>query len=260
MFAEIVVSFLLQVVFTVGVIFLFGWLISLCNKRFYSNFGRYGRTVCYVTGIIGTPVHELSHALFCIIFGHKITDIKLFSVSSADGTLGYVNHSYNRRNFYQCIGNFFIGVAPIVVISLLLYGLAKLLLPDFTAAVDALSFSEEARDFESLFSGIFAVIGSFFAGVVTWQWWVFLLIGIFLSLHMTLSGADIRNAVAGLVTLLALLLLADVVTGLVSPAALQTFTRWVIGAGACMLCFLTLALAVSLLGVLFSYLVRLLRK
>ena len=78
---DIFISFLLQVAFTVGIIFLFGWLIALCNKVFYSNFGRYGHIVCYITGFIGTPIHELSHALFCLIFGHKILEIKLFQIS-----------------------------------------------------------------------------------------------------------------------------------------------------------------------------------
>ncbi len=260
MVADIIISFLLQVVFTVGLIFLFGWLIALCNKKFYANFGRFGRTVCYVTGIIGTPVHELSHAVFCILFGHKITEIKLFSIDSADGTLGYVNHSYNRRNLYQCIGNFFIGVAPIVVISALLYCLARLLLPDFIAAVDGLTSSADTGDLGGVFGGILDVVVAFFAGAVTWQWWVFLLIGILLSLHMTLSGADIRNALVGLVALLLLLLLADVIIAAVSLSALQTFTQWVIAAGTCMLCFLFFALFVSLLGVLVSCLVRLLIK
>ena len=108
---DIFIAFLLQIAFTIGVIFLLGWLIALCNKVFYSNFGRFGNIVCYVTGFVGAPIHELSHALFCLIFFHRIREIKLFQISD-DGTMGYVIHSYNRRNMYQRIGNFFIGVAP----------------------------------------------------------------------------------------------------------------------------------------------------
>ena len=135
MVAQIALSFVLQVVFTVGLIFLFGWLISLCNRRFYANFGKFGRAVCYITGIVGTPVHELSHAFFCVLFGHHITEMRLFRISD-DGTLGYVNHSYDRKNLYQQTGNFFIGVAPIVVISALLCPASRpMLAPDGALAM-----------------------------------------------------------------------------------------------------------------------------
>ena len=65
-------------VFTLGLVFLFGKVIALCNGAFYRNFGSKGRAVCYATGFIGTPVHEASHALMCLIFGHKIVEIKFF--------------------------------------------------------------------------------------------------------------------------------------------------------------------------------------
>ena len=107
MIGDIAVCFLLQIGFTVGITVLFGWLIAQCNRTFYRNFGRYGRTVCYLTGAIGTPLHECGHALFCLLFGHKIHEIKLFQIGD-DGTLGYVKHSYIKKNVYQRSGNFFI--------------------------------------------------------------------------------------------------------------------------------------------------------
>ena len=128
MIGDIFVCFTLQIVFTVGLIVLFGFLLALCNRRFYANFGNYSRAVCYITGAVGTPVHECAHALFCVIFGHKINEIKLFQVNSEDGTLGYVKHSYNPKNIYHKIGNFFIGIAPIIVISAILYLLALLIM------------------------------------------------------------------------------------------------------------------------------------
>ena len=38
-----------------------------------------------------------------------------------DGTLGYVEHAYNRRSLYQSVGNFFIGTGPIWFGSALVY-------------------------------------------------------------------------------------------------------------------------------------------
>lgn len=101
MIVNILVAFLLQIIFTVGLIVLFGFLIAQCNKRFYANFGNYGLTVCYITGALGTPLHECAHALFCVIFGHKVVEIKLFQINSDDGMLGYVRHTYNKKNIYH---------------------------------------------------------------------------------------------------------------------------------------------------------------
>ena len=41
-------------------------------------------------------------------------EIRLFQPDLETGVLGYVNHSYNKRNMYKVLGNYFIGVAPIV--------------------------------------------------------------------------------------------------------------------------------------------------
>jgi hypothetical protein len=66
-------------------------------------------------GWLGTAVHELSHALFCVLFGHKITELRLFDPRASGGGLGYVRHAYDARNPVQQIGNLFIGLAPILV-------------------------------------------------------------------------------------------------------------------------------------------------
>ncbi len=260
MFLDILISFLLQLALTVGVIFLFGFLIACCNRAFYRNFGRRARKVCYVTGFFGTPVHELSHALMCVLFAHRIVEIKLFQVSDSDGTLGYVSHTYNKRNVYQVIGNFFIGVAPIVVITALLYLVAYLLLPamtaDFFAHIGQIDLSEGLT---SVMGCLFSAIGVFFSYAVQWQWWVFLLIGMLLSLHMTLSGADIKGALGGLALVAVLLLIADIVMGVVSMPALNAFTQVCLAAAGYLLSFFTIALIFALLAVLISLPFRRLR-
>jgi len=79
-------------------------------------------------GWLGTIVHELGHAIFCIVFGHKITAMKLFDPDPKTGTLGYVEHSYNSANVYQQVGNFFIGIGPILLGTAIIYFLSYLLL------------------------------------------------------------------------------------------------------------------------------------
>ena len=260
-FTDLLANFALQVLFTVGMIVLFGVIIGLCNKLFYYNFGNYGRTVCYITGIIGTPLHECAHALFCLIFGHRIEEIKLFEIGSDDGTLGYVRHSYNRRNFYQRIGNFFIGVAPIVVISAVLFLIAWLLMPEFVAEIStSFAFDDFAANFGNVFKSSGVAIVAFFSRIVTWQWWVFVIVGMFLALHMTLSKADINGAASGLLFVLAVFLVVDTVLGIIGGSVISGFTRVVTAVGGYMLCIFVLALAISVIAVIISFVFRAVRR
>lgn len=255
MFRDIVLCYLLQIGFTFGVIFIVGWLISLCNKAFYNNFGIYGNAVCYITGFVGTPVHELSHALFCVVFGHKITEIKLFQISD-DGTLGYVNHSYNPDNVYQRIGNFFIGIAPITVISVLLYLLASALIPTYTESIREVSESILSFNAGEIAVAFKKSVIVFFGGVESWRWWIFLLVGIFLSLHAALSGADIRNMLDGLWIILLVLLISDVILRFIKKEILFSFTSAVVWAGTVVTSFLFVLLALSLIAVVISLIFR----
>lgn len=260
-FLDILVNFVLQVLFTVGLILLFGVLIGLCNRLFYSNFGSYGSKVCYITGIIGTPIHECAHALFCLIFWHKIEDMALFRIDYDDGTLGYVNHSYNTRNFYQRIGNFFIGVAPIIVISCVLFLLAWLLMPGFVGEISAsFDYFDFVRDFGSVFVALGEILRLFFSYALTWQWWVFVIIGMFLALHMTLSKADVRGALDGLLFVLALFLILDIILGIVGGGVLGKVTSGIMGAAGYMLCIFVLALVISLIAVGVSFIFRAVRR
>lgn len=259
MFLDIIYSFLTQIVFTIGVIFLFGWIISLCNKQFYANFGSHCRVVTYVTGFIGTPLHELSHALFCLIFFHKIVEIKLFQISD-DGTLGYVKHTYNKKKLYPLVGNFFIGIAPIIVISLVLYLVASYLISPAVTVSSSIALNITALDIGGTLASLWEFIKAFFSSIVTWQWWVFILIGIFLSLHMTLSSADIKSAISGLSVLLILLFIVDVVLGIIGSDILNNLTGLIAQLGGLLCCVFTISLFISLIALGVSFLIRLIMK
>ena len=75
----------------------------------------------YGFGWLGCSVHELSHAFFALIFGHKITEIKLFAPSKDGESLGHVSHSYNKKSIYHKIGNFFIGISPLLAGGIVLF-------------------------------------------------------------------------------------------------------------------------------------------
>ena len=238
--------YLLHVALTAGLFCVFGMVIAACNKMFYSGLGSKSTLVCYITGFIGTPIHELAHALMCLIFGHKIKEIKLFQINSADGELGYVNHTYNPRNVYQRAGNFFIGIAPVLVGFLILTGLFYLLMPDIFAAcvheVETVNWSGGVSGFFDKLSDLFGLL---FECFTMWQWWVFVLIGSFIALHMTLSKADWDGALSGIVLYLILFAAIDIIIALISMDAMNEMTAGI----------LTFAVFVMYFGAIFIVLI-----
>lgn len=199
MVEQILFNILFQVLYFVVAIYAAGFIIYLFNRIFYALVG-HSRAVCYATGFLGTPVHELSHALLCLVFFHKINEIKFFQIDEESGTLGYVNHSYNPRNIYQRAGNYFIGIAPIVVGTLLLFLAAKFLLPEVFSGIqtELSAFSKGAVTFSALFSALGGIIKTFFLGYADIWWWVFMVFALCIALHMNLSGADIKGSLVGL--------------------------------------------------------------
>ncbi|HNX57819.1 MAG TPA: hypothetical protein PKK43_01880, partial [Spirochaetota bacterium] len=95
-----------QIIWLLGLVFVFGFILYLLARMTRTTYGKSvgSKLDIIVTGWIGTPVHELGHAAFCLIFGHRITDMKLYDPDPSDGTIGYVCHSYNNSP-YQKIGN-----------------------------------------------------------------------------------------------------------------------------------------------------------
>lgn len=248
---ELVFSFFSQLIFTVGVIIIFGLLIALCRKAFCNIVGDKGTKILLATGIVGTPIHELSHALMCVVFGHKITAIKLYQPNSDDGTLGYVEHSYNPKNLYQRAGNFFIGIAPILGGSGVILLLMFLLVPDiyydmqselaFISLItfDLLDVSTYLAVLELFWSVIEIIFG--FTNMGSILWWVFFVLAFMISNHMELSSADIKGGLSGLIVLVILLLIADIVMYFISLNVLESFTNAIISFSACIISFLAVS-------------------
>ena len=138
----------------------------------------------------GVMVHEIGHAVFCLIFRHKIVEMKLFSPEE-DGTLGYVNHSYNPNSFYQRIGNFFIGTGPIWFGVAVLCLISWLLLPDEMQISDFFSLNFWGR----------------------WQSYIWLYLALTISSHITLSPPDLAGSVDGGIAIMATALLAFLLLG-----------------------------------------------
>ncbi len=263
---ELLTNFLYQVLFTVGVIVIFGFLIALCRHWFCRLVGRGGPVILLITGAIGTPIHELSHALMCLLFGHKIREIKLYRPGADDGALGYVTHTYNPKNIYHQIGNFFIGIAPILGGSGVLLLMMFLMIPDVFSSV----WSELSMVGLVLDNGLdLYAVGEFFAvvwGVVVsvldfsntsnvW-WWIFIILALMISSHMELSGADIKGGIKGLLMLLGILLLVDAAIYFIYPSALASVTSAMTAGGIALVSFLMISGVFSLFMLAVALIIR----
>ena len=259
---DLFINYLSQVALTVGMIVLFGLLIALCRRGFCRIVGYYGPKILLATGVIGTPIHELSHALMCLLFGHRIVEIKLYQPNSEDGVLGYVQHSFNTRNLYHQIGNFFIGIAPILCGSGVLFLLLFLLVPTAFEGVMAelgtvrtLTANPSLGGYCGLFWGIITSIFHLsYAG--DYRWWIFVVLALLIASHMELSGADIASGAKGFVFLALLWLLVDTVVFFISVPALETMTAAMASFGLAVAGFLALSGIFSCVLVILALLLK----
>lgn len=126
---QVVLTTITQIFILLGPLILLAFIMHIIAKKnenlSYRVMGR--KAYLYGFAWLGTSVHELGHAFFAKIFRHKITDMALFTPHSNDGSLGHVNHSFNPKSTYQRIGNFFIGIGPILFGAIVLYIMSWLL-------------------------------------------------------------------------------------------------------------------------------------
>ena len=238
------------------IVFLFiaGFIISLLNRLFY-GLTNYNRVVLYGTSFIGTPIHELSHALMCVIFMHKIHEIKLFQINDADGVLGYVSHSYNRKNLWAVIGNFFIGTAPIICGSLLLFFSMKFLMPE--AYYEMMLYAEDLQTLQGSgfsFSMILYLLATawgfieciFSTFTFTFGWFAFAFIAMCIALHMNLSGADLKGALPSLPFVIIFIVGANLLLGYFASGLYISYLNFMNMIGSFLLAILIFSLVISL--------------
>jgi len=174
-------------------------------------------------GWLGTIVHELGHAIFCLIFRHKITAMKLFDPDPETGTLGYVEHSYNSTSFYQLAGNFFIGIGPILLGMAIIYLLSYLLLGlnpfklanNFNiASSQNISWDTLIQIFQILWTSSTSLLCEVFSwhNLSTWQLYAFIYLAFAIGSSITLSPSDIKGALKGFSVIIILIFIFNLAT------------------------------------------------
>ena len=217
---ELLIKTCIETVYFVGIIVLVGLLLEVLRNKSIINFQRsFGSKAVMITGIIGVPIHELSHAIFALLFGHRITKIKLIQKPDENGVMGYVQHSYKQGSVYQQVGNFFIGTAPIFGGTFSIIALMRFIIPQaynrfMNIMVESLHVTvlnkSTIQGIINSYSGLLKVIFSP-KNFENPYFYVFLFIAICISSHISLSSADIKGAFTGLWVIFLILFILNAV-------------------------------------------------
>lgn len=188
---------------TLGILVVCGLVAWLARSAFMYLVGDSAKWVFYASSVVGTPVHEFGHAMMCILFGHRITKMKLLAFPTGRSrTLGFVEHSYNRKNPWAVFGNLFISFGPIfsgLVVIILVLNLC------FTQQWQA--YLENSRLMVEFGVGIgeassviFSLLVSLFEAFKTdiFRSTLGILIILAVSQHITLSFADLCGCLTAL--------------------------------------------------------------
>lgn len=219
---ETIGNYLLSaLILSLEILFVLSLLASIFSflgkKNTFYIYNCFGMNGLVITGLIGTVVHEFSHMLFCLIFRHEIVEFSLFRPykSRFDGVMGYVNHSCDRSSPYQMVGNFFIGIAPIIVGTGCMILFMRILLPEefkatyqtFNQNMAYMSNINSIGDSLNIYINIvIAIIHNLnpFIGHSWPRYIVFIYIMYSITSHMDLSKEDIINSRAGLLVFIIL--------------------------------------------------------
>lgn len=190
---------LLLLISGIAPLVLFTWIIHFLEWFMQQRLSRrFGWNSVMLTGWLGTPIHELSHALMCGLFQHKIIDMALFQPDKKAGRLGYVTHTYTRGNLFQEIGTFFIGIAPLIGGTAVLLALLMLFFPEvgrdslFSSTANLSLWEQIQNSLQGLFSGLFQP-----SNLASLKLWVFLYLVICVGSHMAPSASDYQGAKKG---------------------------------------------------------------
>ncbi|NNU78114.1 hypothetical protein [Clostridium estertheticum] len=216
---DLIIKTCVDTIYMTGMIILVGFILGFLRNHSIENFQRsFGWKAVAITAIIGVSIHELSHAILCLVFRHKISKLVLLQRKDENGVLGYVNHAYNPNSIYQQTGNFFIGIAPIFggisAIIALMYTIIPKTYNQFISIsmvninitkINSVSLNGILNSYIDLIKIIFSVTNFSKPYFI-----LFLFLAICISSHISLSSADIKGASKGLIVIFFIVLALNV--------------------------------------------------
>lgn len=227
---QILMDSLINLFKILGVFILFGLAFNIIQKiNIKLMVKNFGMKSVLLTGYIGTVIHELSHLLVALVFRHRITKCELFRPlqATSDGLLGYVDHEYNKKSAYQQIGNFFIGIAPMIIGTAVIWITIYFLTPTIFSSLkihsnitniflnsNDLNFTLYAKNILDFIYHLFEnIISSLFLSkdILSFRYIIMILIVYSVSTHMTLSKEDLKGSLEGLISIYIIVILATIV-------------------------------------------------
>ncbi|MFC2005928.1 hypothetical protein ACFLVG_03090 [Chloroflexota bacterium] len=248
-----------------GAIVIFGLLIHFISRLTFKSLEKsFGAKGTYLVAWLGTPIHELGHAVFCIIFAHRITDIEFFKPDPNTGTLGYVSHRWNRSNPWQVLGNLFIGIGPIILGCAALFATFYFLIPNSYYVWDSITILAGQVDQSNLIKSYFAILreSSYLllktvfniSNLNNWEFWLFLYVSVCIASNIRLSPPDIKGVLSGLGCVI-LPFLAINFLGLVSGFTSEKVLPLTASSLGIVFGLFILAFAMAVLGFVVTYLI-----
>ncbi|MCM3670734.1 hypothetical protein M3181_17385 [Mesobacillus maritimus] len=256
---NILLTSFLELVSLVGVLAVDGFILGALGRftqRFLTR--AFGAKGILLTAWIGTPVHELGHLLQCFIWGHRVTNVKLLQLNDPNGVLGYVEHHYNPRSLYHQVGLFFIGLGPIFSgVGFLILGM-YFLIPNSYQDLSFYILYEFSlgNGLQTISETLWILTKSIFTfnNVLNPMFWIYLILAVCVSAHISLSKSDIRGATKGV---LAIYLFLTIINGITTVIGLNS-TLWfdkLMQYNGYLIAFSSMAIFFSLLALVCSYLV-----
>jgi hypothetical protein len=227
-----------QLLLVLGPLFLLAWVLQQLSRyirnRIAWTFHVDAYTYLTAPGVV---IHELGHAFFCVIFGHRIVRMNLFR-PQPDGTLGFVQHSYNPKSLYQQFGNFFIGTGPIWFGTAIVYALSRFVLgsslPHGGVSIATGDAAGSLAHTPALLAAVLDASWQVFLSMLHWPaisgWALALVFYLIFCIgsHITLSRPDIDGAAKGFALLVGVLLIADWAVLLTGPGIASRFNDWLL--------------------------------
>ncbi len=131
----------------------------------------------------GVAIHELSHALGCLLTGARVVEVKLISKHG-----GYVKHTQPK---VPVIGPVIISLFPLFGGVLFIWVIAL-----------AMNYSGiSLLDLRDPLSSAHRLVGFFASNYMLWHFWIFLYLLVSVSASLGPSNRDIKNCLLGLIIL-----------------------------------------------------------
>jgi len=185
-------------------------------------------TYHFLFGWLGTMIHEIAHLLAALLFRHQIASFQPFTLDPYARVQGSVGTRPNYGSLYQYIGLFFIGIAPVVFGTLVIYLALYVLFQDQMAEIWRVIDRRNAiygPGVGNIISSGLAFLGFVFSPrhLLDWRLYLFLYIAFAVGSSIRLSGPDSNAAATGCLPMIVLLFLFNTVLLSLGSAGSATF-------------------------------------